>query len=86
MAPLRQSRFYVLARHLSLGRIVRYLGLWARYFWRRVWSILNPASAGDEGPSVIEAVLRLKRADDLSASVDQLVSAGEVFGTLNTAL
>jgi hypothetical protein len=140
MASLRQSRFYALARRLSLRRIVRYLGLWARYFWRRALSILSPASAGDKGhaaaaeaasvagadmatanrmavaswypldlangrlhrallasaaqarpelgitPSVIEAVLRLKRADDLSASVNQLVGAGEVFGTINTAL
>ena len=49
MASLRQSRFYALARRLSLGRIVRYLGLWARYLWRRALSILNPASAGNEG-------------------------------------
>ena len=31
-------------------------------------------------------MLRLKRADDLSACVDQLVGAGEAFGTINTAL
>ena len=68
MASLRQSRFYALARRLSLGRIVRYLDLWARYFWRRALSILNPASAGDEGHAAAAEAASVAGADMATAN------------------
>ncbi len=45
-----KGRLYVLARRLSIGRVLRYLDLWGRYGWRRAGSALRgagPAGGGD---------------------------------------
>jgi hypothetical protein len=129
-----------LARRLQVGRIARYLDLWARYLWRRTSSAVRPGPTRGDGeaaaaeaaliagadmgtayratisswlplelanarlhrallasaaqarpelgitPSMVDAVVRLKTADDLTGSVDRLVGTGEAFGTVNTAL
>jgi hypothetical protein len=38
---MSQSRLYRLAKRLSLGRLLRYLDLWARFGWRRGQSALS---------------------------------------------
>jgi hypothetical protein len=38
MGSARQGRLYRLAKRLSLGRLLRYLALWARYGWRQAQS------------------------------------------------
>ncbi len=43
------GRLFGLAGRLSLGRILRYLALWARYLWRRGLSAVSPAGGRDEG-------------------------------------
>jgi hypothetical protein len=45
-----KDRLYALARRLSIGRVLRYLDLWARYGWRRAESVLRrrtPAAGQD---------------------------------------
>ena len=44
-----QNPLLTLARRLRLGRLLRYLDLWARYLWRRGVSALRPAAATGEG-------------------------------------
>jgi hypothetical protein len=41
MAPPSEGRLYRLAKRLSLGRLLRYLALWARYGWRRGQSAVS---------------------------------------------
>ena len=132
-------RLLGLARRLQVGRILRYLDLWARYLWRRASSALRSGPARGDGktaaeaaliagadmgtayratvgswlpldlanvrlhrallasaaqarpelgitPAVVDAVVGLKTADDLTGSVDRLVGTGEAFGTINAAL
>jgi hypothetical protein len=38
---MSQRRLYRFAKRLSLGRLLRYLDLWARYGWRRRQSALS---------------------------------------------
>jgi hypothetical protein len=40
METVSQRRLYRLAKRLSIGRLLRYLALWARYAWRRGQSAL----------------------------------------------
>jgi len=139
MAASVQDRLVTLARRLSVGRILRYLDLWARYLFRRAlgasaghqagldedggalpaalgevdfggakrlavasWfpvdrantrlhqAILSTVASArpDLGlqPDVIDCLMRLKAAEDLSAEVDAEVESGTPRQTLNTAL
>jgi hypothetical protein len=36
---MMRGRLYRLAKRLSIGRVLRYLDLWARYLWRRSLSV-----------------------------------------------
>jgi hypothetical protein len=134
------SRLYGLAKRLSLGRILRYLDLWLRYFWRRSRSALKPSRVSSHGtgaeeqaaalahanmasamriavsswfpldlankrlhramllsvtetradlgitPEIVDHLVLLKSADDLSARVDELAASGAAFSAINTAL
>jgi hypothetical protein len=44
-----------LARRLKVGRLLRYLDLWARYLWRRGVSALRPAAIPGKGGAAAEA-------------------------------
>src|SRR5688572_7374179 len=51
-APMRSAKdkLYTLAKRLSIGRVLRYVDLWARYGWRRVGSAFGsraPAAGKD---------------------------------------
>lgn len=50
-----QNPLLTLARRLKVGRVLRYLDLWARYLWRRGVSALRPAAASSEGSARVEA-------------------------------
>jgi hypothetical protein len=41
METVSQGKLYRLVKRLSLGRLLRYLDLWARYGWRRGQSALS---------------------------------------------
>jgi hypothetical protein len=85
MASLRQSQLCALARRPSLGRIAHYLALWARYFWRRALSILNPASAGDERHATAAEAALVARAD-LGPAYRAAVSSWFLLDLANTRL
>ncbi len=55
MAVPGQNPLLTLARRLRLGRLLRYLDLWARYLWRRGVSALRPAAATGEGGAAGDA-------------------------------
>jgi hypothetical protein len=44
MGSTMRARLYRLAKRLSIGRLLRYLDLWARYLWRRSLSGLGSSS------------------------------------------
>jgi hypothetical protein len=44
MGSMMRGRLYRLAKRLSIGRVLRYLDLWARYLWRRSLSRLGGGS------------------------------------------
>ena len=50
MGSMVRGRLYRLAKRLSLGRLLRYLDLWARYLWRRSQSRLG--SSGRSAPGI----------------------------------
>lgn len=57
MKPTIQPRLVALARRLSIGRILRYADLWARYAFRRGASALRATSDGAKGENAIPAAL-----------------------------
>ena len=46
MSSAIRARLYTLARRLSIGRVLRYAGLWARYGWRRSQSAFARRGVG----------------------------------------
>ena len=62
METVSQGRLYRLAKRLSLGRLLRYLDLWARYGWRR-------------GQSALSTRLSRERATDTGAMAEALARA-----------
>ena len=63
METVRQGRLYRLAKRLSLGRLLRYGALWARYGVRRGQSALLTRKAQAPGPASRPKRRRLARAD-----------------------
>jgi len=139
MSSSIKGKLHALAKRLSIGRVLRYLDLWARYGWRRAGSALRGSGAAAGGdaealaatladadiaiakhlavgswfpldlenarlhaailksvaearpdlgltPAIRECLSRLKRGDDLTASVDAEVENGAKPETVNTAL
>jgi hypothetical protein len=68
MASAIRGRLYRLAKRLSLGRLLRYLDLWARYLWRRSLSWLGSRSGRPARGNNTEAqAAALAQADMVSA-------------------
>ena len=63
METVRQGRLYRLAKRLSLGRLLRYGALWARYGVRRGQSALLTRKAQAPGARVAAEAAALARAD-----------------------
>ncbi len=67
MWSLMRGRLYRLARRLSLGRLLRYLDLWARYLWRRSLSRLGGSGRSARGSDTEEQAAALAHADMATA-------------------
>ena len=67
METVRQGRLYRLAKRLSLGRLLRYGALWARYGVRRGQSALSTRKSQAPGARVEAEVAALARADQAGA-------------------
>jgi hypothetical protein len=67
METVRQGRLYRLAKRLSLGRLLRYGALWARYGVRRGQSAFFTRKAQAPGARVAAEAALLARADQAGA-------------------
>jgi hypothetical protein len=67
METVRQGRLYRLAKRLSLGRLLRYGALWARYGVRRGQSAFFTRKAQAPGARVAAEAALLERADQAGA-------------------
>ena len=67
METVRQGRLYRLAKRLSLGRLLRYAALWARYGVRRGQSALFTRKSQAPGARVAAEAAALARADHAGA-------------------
>lgn len=73
MSSTIKGRLYTLAKRLSLGRVLRYLDLWARYGWRRAQSAF-----GGQAPVVgkdAEALAAMVAGTDIEAAKRVAVSS-----------
>lgn len=73
-ASFRQSRLVGLLRRLSLGRVLRYLDLWARYLWRRAQSALRPAGTFGQGDDV-EALATMLASANMGSAYQAAVAS-----------
>jgi hypothetical protein len=67
METVRQGRLYRLAKRLSLGRLLRYAALWARYGVRRGQSAFLTRKSQAPGARVAAEAAALARADHAGA-------------------
>jgi hypothetical protein len=63
MEAVREGRLYRLAKRLSLGRLLRYLALWARYGVRRGQSAMLSRKAQAPGANAAAQAATLAKAD-----------------------
>ena len=63
METVTQGRLYRLAKRLSLGRLLRYSALWARYGVRRGQSALLSRKSQAPGARIAAEAAVLARAD-----------------------
>lgn len=62
-----QGRLYRLAKRLSIGRVLRYLDLWARYLWQRSRSALAVRRGAGPGADAESQAALLAHADMATA-------------------